>query len=464
MKNASRHRTFSKIAAFAAAAIGACAAAFFAVKMVAAFSGPTQAPPSGSGAISVNGSNVGVNGSITGNAFIPGYASWNAYGTGGGGAAIYDDNGTYKALMIVGNNSAGGNREVGIWDDLSVNGNLTVSGTFSGSSYTGTVGAGNISAGTFGANTGGGNYTFPGGITVDSGLTVDGSAGSQYGGSGEILANGDNHLGGGINVSDDGGFYDYNDGYITYNGSTGLKIAGNNGAGSSGSLYVQGAETVTGQMSAASYCISGANCITAWPSGSGSGTIGGSGTANYVPLFTAGTTLGNSVISQSGTTITVGGNLSVGSNKITAGTIDPVYTIDGTDYATYVPGMTGEKEETAGTLDLTKQTDGTWSAVIDFAKEPTGSDLWLFAQATNLKNSMSALIVSLTPSFDGRVWYTKDAADDALTVHGAAATDAPASLEVSYILTAPRFDSAAWTNLAPAEDAGTTGFIINTGK
>ena len=58
--------------------------------------------------------------------YLPVYAGWASSGTGTGGAAIYNDNGSYKKLMIVGNNSAGGSREVGIWDDLTVNGNLAV--------------------------------------------------------------------------------------------------------------------------------------------------------------------------------------------------------------------------------------------------------------------------------------------------------------------------------------------------
>jgi hypothetical protein len=41
---------------------------------------------------------------------------------------IADDRTTYKKLMLVGNNSGGGSRQVGVWDDLSVSGNLTVGG------------------------------------------------------------------------------------------------------------------------------------------------------------------------------------------------------------------------------------------------------------------------------------------------------------------------------------------------
>jgi hypothetical protein len=62
----------------------------------------------------------------------------------------------------------------------------------------------------------------------------------QYGTSTRLFANIDNTNGGGIAIADDGSFVDYNDGWVTYNGSTGLKIAGDNGAASNGKLLVQG--------------------------------------------------------------------------------------------------------------------------------------------------------------------------------------------------------------------------------
>lgn len=62
-------------------------------------------------------------GGIAGNyGLIPSYRDWATYGTGDGGAAIYNDANGYKKLMIVGNSSAGGSRQVGIWDDLTVYG------------------------------------------------------------------------------------------------------------------------------------------------------------------------------------------------------------------------------------------------------------------------------------------------------------------------------------------------------
>lgn len=49
-------------------------------------------------------------------------------------------------------------------------------------------------------------------------------------------------------------------------------------------------------------CITGGNCLSTV----GSGTIGGSGTTNYVPKFTASATLGNSIIYDNGTNVGIG--------------------------------------------------------------------------------------------------------------------------------------------------------------
>lgn len=57
--------------------------------------------------------------------YLPHYQSWAAYGTGDGGAAIYNDAGGYQALMIVGNASSGKERRVKVWDSFLVNGQIT---------------------------------------------------------------------------------------------------------------------------------------------------------------------------------------------------------------------------------------------------------------------------------------------------------------------------------------------------
>jgi Chaperone of endosialidase len=104
--------------------------------------------------------------------YLPTYASWSSQGTGAGGAAIYNDNSGYKTLMIVGNSSAGGNREVKVWDDLTVSSNLTVGGNIFPSTQSNSGGG----SWYFGSGAWGGSV---GGVNSVTGLTYNGGSGSQ---------------------------------------------------------------------------------------------------------------------------------------------------------------------------------------------------------------------------------------------------------------------------------------------
>jgi len=159
-------------------------------------------------------------------------------------------------------------------------------------------------------------------------------------------------------------------------------------------------------------------------------------------------------------TVTVGG----GSGKINVGTVDPIYTIGGARYATYMAGMTGVKEETTGVVQLRNFRLGEPpyeyiidSYVIDFSKAKKGSDAWLFWQTTDFGRDWGRLSVLLTPNFDGRVWYEKKPAEKKLVIYaalGSPLTLPSPSLEVSYRLTAPRFDHAEWPNTVLADYQG----------
>jgi len=159
-------------------------------------------------------------------------------------------------------------------------------------------------------------------------------------------------------------------------------------------------------------------------------------------------------------TVTVGG----GSGKINVGTVDPIYTIGGARYATYMAGMTGVKEETTGVVQLRNFRLGEPpyeyiidSYVIDFSKAKKGSDAWLFWQTTDFGRDWGRLSVLLTPNFDGRVWYEKNPAEKKLVIYaalGSPLTLPSPSLEVSYRLTAPRFDHAEWPNTVLADYQG----------
>jgi hypothetical protein len=239
-------------------------------------------------------------------------------------------------------------------------------------------------------------------------------------------------------------------------------------AGTGAAISVGSGKIVAG---AAGITLGGVN-MTAWPTsnagtvtsvGSGAGLAGGpitgSGTLTldltHVNTWTGAQTF-NSGATASALTVngasTFNSDVNMGSHKLTVGTIDPVYSINGANYATYGAGMTGVNEETAGTLTLVPAgygADGTYAKTIDFGTQATGSDLWLFAHATALTDAsnLSSLVVILTPSFDGRVWYKKNAATGTLTIYGDQAG------EVSYRFTAPRFDANKWSNTAPAGEA-----------
>ena len=160
--------------------------------------------------------------------------------------------------------------------------------------------------------------------------------------------------------------------------------------------------------------------------------------------------LGNGAGAKQVCVSTDGGTTCTG--KIDVGTVDPPYTIDGKNYATYVTSMTGQKEETAGTVHTSEFVPGVgYRATIDFSTVPDGSDLWLFSRVTNLKLNSNQLVVLLSPQADTRSWYTFDPASLTLSMYTARPTT------VSYRLTAPRFDWQKWGNIrSPNDNQGMT--------
>lgn len=162
-------------------------------------------------------------------------------------------------------------------------------------------------------------------------------------------------------------------------------------------------------------------------------------------------------LANAGTSLYTHGDITVGdgSGKLTAGTLDPPYTIDGQKYATFLPSMTGVKEETTGVVATNELVQGVgYRSIIDFGTQPTGSDIWLFSRATDLKNNFTNLVVLLNPSGNVRSWYDLDQTNYKLAIY----TSAPS--RVSFRLTAPRFDAASWGNV---RTSGPTGFdLTNT--
>ena len=145
-------------------------------------------------------------------------------------------------------------------------------------------------------------------------------------------------------------------------------------------------------------------------------------------------------------TLSAVGESKITVDKITVGTIDPIFNIDGEKYATYMADYAGGvRIETSGVAQL--NSEGKYT--IDFDNLEKGSDLWLFWQASN--KDLTAVSVLLTPSFEGKTWYKKDG--NILIVYG------DKQGEVSHRLTALRIDYQKWGNLA--EDQTFEGIDIS---
>ncbi len=142
--------------------------------------------------------------------------------------------------------------------------------------------------------------------------------------------------------------------------------------------------------------------------------------------------------------------------KLDVSTIDPIYKIGGVKYATYGHSTVGVKEEVVVNVYLTeKNAEGKYTRTISFPDFPRGSDLWLFSQITDFGKDWQDLVVSLTPGFDGRAFYTKEPGSGRLVL------TSTESGEVAVRLVANRFDSSRWSNVRLDQDDPFTHFTLD---
>ena len=240
-------------------------------------------------------------------------------------------------------------------------------------------------------------------------------------------------------------------------GPTGVYGTGTTGVyGNGGTHGVYGEGTVYGVMGAGtsspSYGVFGSgNPTGVYGEGPSYGVYGAGGNNGVYGTGTTGVYGEGSIIGVyarhvsgialyvDGTTYTTGDmTVGRGTGKINAGTIDPIFDINGKKYATYMADFAGgTRVEASGTIQLT--TDNLQpETVIDFDGLEKDSDLWLFWQASNKNINDVALL--LTPGFEGKVWYEKNG--NSIIIYGDRAG------EVSFRLSAPRVDYQKWRNLA----------------
>ncbi|MDD4406218.1 MAG: hypothetical protein PHO36_15830 [Parabacteroides sp.] len=146
------------------------------------------------------------------------------------------------------------------------------------------------------------------------------------------------------------------------------------------------------------------------------------------------------------------GDLNMGTNKLTVGTIDPLFSINGKSYATYAPSMTGVKEESTGVISIDesecrKESNNILCEhEIKFDEEQDGSGLWIFRNVTDFGNNWKNLEIILTPGFNGDVWYKKYPNENKIVISASIKDSNSSDIEVSYRFTAARFDYKDWSN------------------
>ncbi len=149
--------------------------------------------------------------------------------------------------------------------------------------------------------------------------------------------------------------------------------------------------------------------------------------------------------------VRIGGTLDVS-------TIEEVYMINGIEYTAYGHSTIGIHEEVLQTIQLQKQANGEYTYTIDFDSLEKGGDLWLFYQITDFGPSWQNLVVSLTPAFDGTVFYKKNPREHELVIYGEEAG------EVSMRLTSDRYDSNKWPNVRADQGGNGDGTHVITPK
>ncbi len=141
-------------------------------------------------------------------------------------------------------------------------------------------------------------------------------------------------------------------------------------------------------------------------------------------------------------------------DKITVGTIDPLYRIDGINYSTFASAIVGGvKEEYISRAMIDKKNSrGEYEHVIDFLKVKQGSELWVWYYTVDFTKDNIEVLITPYGTFS-QTYYLIEG--DKLILR----SDKP--VEVSYRLMGKRFDWQNWPLKADDQEEAPS-FIIDT--
>jgi hypothetical protein len=154
---------------------------------------------------------------------------------------------------------------------------------------------------------------------------------------------------------------------------------------------------------------------------------------NGLASMTGATLSGDLVMDGGGTAHDI-----TGVDKLTVATIDPLYNLNGVNYATFAPSISGGvKEEYTGKIKINRKNPVTreFEAVVDFSNIEEGSDLWVWRQVVDFNRDNVEVVIAPYGQF-AQVYYLID--DNKLIFRSDRA------VEISYRLTGRRFDWRNW--------------------
>ena len=185
---------------------------------------------------------------------------------------------------------------------------------------------------------------------------------------------------------------------------------------------------------------------------SSNGYVGINTTTPTANLHVVGSAIVSNDLSIGGNITMSGAGSNISVNKLTVNTVDPLYNIQGINYASFAASIVGGvKEECLGRIKIDQPiTDKEYEKIIDFNQVKAGSDLWVWRRVVDFNSDNVQVLITPYGGF-ANVYY--EIKDNRLIFRA----DRP--VEISYRLVGNRFDWKQWPTKA-LDQKEKAGFIL----